>query len=176
MNMTTNRVVRASGRRAVAIVLGMMLMASLGLASTASATPKGKFAVFADCPLATAGLTACVHAETTSGEFTVGKVTVPINKTITLQGGVIAKVTENEAEEVVITEEFVGAADGNTLSKTALNVPGGLLGIECSKISNEVERFICEVIFENGFTGVTATTEVAAPEGSIEIKEGKLIG
>lgn len=175
MNMTTNRVVSTGGRRALAVVLGMTLMASLGLASTASATPKGKFAIFADCPLATAGLTACVHAETTSGEFTVGKVTVPINKTIVLQGGIIAKITENEAEEVVITEEFVGAADGNTLSKTALNVPGGLLGVECSKISNEFERFVCEVIFENGLTGVTATTELAAPASSIAINESNLL-
>ena len=116
-------------RAALAIVMPLV---TLGLASPALATehhPKGEFAPFADCPLSTAGLNDCVLAETTSGEFTVGNRTVPINKTITLQGGF--KV--NETTGVL---EFFGAEDGNTLSKTALYVPGGLFNIVAPKFLN----------------------------------------
>jgi len=159
---------------AVSAVLVVALAGLIGSASPAMATPKGKFAVFADCPLGTPGLTACVFAQTKSGEFTIASTKVPINKTITLQGGIIE--TENPETEVV-TQTFVGAKDGNTISKTALNVPGGLLNlIKCEEISNEFERFVCEIVFENSFTGVTATTELAAPASSIGINEGNLLG
>ena len=79
-------------RRRVAItamVLGAPA-ATLGLASPALATehhPKGEFAQFADCPLSNPSTSDCVFAQTEKGEFIVGKVTVPIKNTITLQGG-----------------------------------------------------------------------------------------
>jgi hypothetical protein len=161
-------------KRALAIsaVVVVALAGLIGSASPAMATPKGKFAVFAQCPLTNPSVTACIFAQTKSGAFTIGKTSVPINKTITLQGGIIEG--ENEAEET--TQSFVGAADGNTLSKTALNVPGGILGlVKCNEISNEAVRFLCELIFENGLTGVTATTELAAPATSIGINEGNLL-
>jgi hypothetical protein len=157
---------------AVSAVAVVALAGLIGSASPAMATPKGKFAVFADCPLTNPSVTACIFAQTKTGEFTIGKTSVPINKTITLQGGIIE--AENEAEET--TQSFVGAKDGNTLSKTALNVPGGLAGlVKCNEISNFFERVACELIFENALTGVTATTELAAPATSIGINEGNLL-
>jgi len=138
-------------------------MAALLGPASAMATPKGEFAIFADCPVTT--VNACIVAKTESGKFIVGKETVPIEKTITLQGGLI----ENEAEEL----KFVAAKDGNTLSKTPQKVPGGLAGlVKCNEISNFLERIACEVVFENGVTGVNATTELAAPASSIGINEG----
>jgi hypothetical protein len=62
----------------------------------------------------------------------------------------------------------VPAKDGNSLSKTELNVPGGLAGlINCEEIKGSgiweiIERASCKAIFENALTGVTATTELAA--------------
>lgn len=157
---------------ALSAVLVVALAGLIGSASSAMATPKGKFAVFAQCPLTNPSVTACIFAQTKSGEFTIGTTSVPINKTITLQGGIIEG--ENEAEE--ITQSFVGAANGVTLSKTALNVPGGLAGlVKCNEISNFFERVACELIFENALTGVTATTELAAPATSISINEGNLL-
>src|SRR6201999_3192350 len=55
------------------------------------------------------------------------------------------------------------------LSKTALNVPGGLLGVNCYEIKGEgwlenAARELCKAIFENEYTGVTATTELVATE------------
>jgi hypothetical protein len=139
-------------------------------ASSALATPKGEYAVFADCPLSNASLNACITAKTESGEFVVGNEKVPITSPITLQGGFI----ENEVTEVLT---FVGAADGKTLSKTPQKVPGGLAGlIKCNSISNLLERIACEVVFENGATGVNATTELAAPASSIGLNESNLLG
>jgi hypothetical protein len=89
---------------------------------------------------------------------------VPINKTITLQGGAIPTGNpENEKEYFLVP-----ATDGNSLSKTELNVPGGLLNlINCEEIKGSgffevLERASCKAVFENGTTGVTATTELVA--------------
>jgi hypothetical protein len=159
---------RAAGRRRRYLVAAVALtsIAALLGAASAMATPKGEYAVFADCPVAT--VNACVFATTESGKFVVGKETVPIEKTITLQGGI----TENAAEEL----KFVAASDGNTLSKTPQKVPGGLAGlVKCNEISNLLVRIACEVTFENGVTGVNATSELAAPASSIGIDEGNFI-
>ncbi len=63
-----------------------------------------------------------MFAQSTGGEFRIGTATVPIDKTITLQGGIILN-------EETGAETFVGATNGETLSKTPLTIPGGLLGI-----------------------------------------------
>jgi hypothetical protein len=143
---------------------------ALALASPAFATehhPTGAFAPFADCPLSNAAVTQCIVASTTSGQFTIGKKTVPINKTITLQGGTIP----NETGELT----FVAAEDGNTLSKTPLAVPGGLLGIEAPKSwPKELQERFNEFI-NKGLTGVTETTELAGPASAIKLSTTNLI-
>jgi len=106
--------------------------AALGVASPAMASLKQDMQRFADCPYTNPAATQCVYSTTTSGEFVIGKSAVPITKTVTIQGGLTPPV-------------LVAASDGNTLSKTALPVPGGLLGIELL----------------GNFTEVTATAELA---------------
>ncbi len=155
-------------RAALALV---MPLATLGLASPALAVvhhPTGDYAPFADCPLSNPSVTACIVASTTSGEFTVGKKTVPINKTITLQGGTI----ENP-ETGALT--FVGAENGETLSKTALYVPGGLFGIKAPESwpAEAKEKF--NKMINEGLTGVTETTELAKPASDIGISTNNLI-
>lgn len=156
---------RSTSRQSLIVlaILAASSLVALAVASPAAlATPKGEYAVFADCPLSTPELAGCVFAKTESGKFIVGKRTVPIEKAITLQGGF----TQGESG---IT--FVGAADGNTLSKTPQNVPGGLAGlINCKAISNFIARAACELVFENKLTGVSATTELAAPASSIGLE------
>jgi hypothetical protein len=152
-------------------VTAIALLVGFGSVSPALAVthhPTGDFAVFADCPLSNPATSACIYASTKSGEFVVGNEAVPIKNPITLQGGI--HVNEDESES------FIAAEDGNTLSKTPQSVPGGLLGlIRCNEISNFIERLACEVTFENGVTGVTATTELAAPASSIGISVQNLI-
>ncbi|MGA8363646.1 MAG: hypothetical protein WB709_03915 [Solirubrobacteraceae bacterium] len=153
----------------VAVLAIAVPLAALGaMTSSALATPKGEFAKFAQCPLSNPELSGCIIASTESGEFTIGKKTVPIKNVITLQGGFI----ENRETGA---QEFVGAADGNTLSKTPQTVPGGLLGIEAPKSwPKELQELFNEFI-NKGFTGVTATTELAAPASSIGLNEENLL-
>lgn len=166
---------RLTSVRTRALLAGGLLLvavAAMSVASPAFATPKGEFAKFADCPVTAAQ--ACIYAKTESGEFTVGKKTVPIEKAIVLQGGL----HENE-ETGELT--FVGAKDGNTLGKVPQKVPGGLSGlVNCTAIKGsglleKIERGSCEAIFENGLTGVNATTELAAPASQIQINLNNLL-
>ncbi|HEU5479866.1 MAG TPA: hypothetical protein VFU90_08550 [Candidatus Tumulicola sp.] len=146
------------------------LLGVLGMTSSAYAVthhPKGEFAPFADCPLSNPAAAQCLVAKTESGEIIVGKEDVPITNAITLQGGI---------EFTEAGEKLIAAEDGNTLSKSPQKVPGGLSGlVKCNEISNFIERIACEVVFENGLTGVTATTELAAPASSVKIDQGALI-
>jgi hypothetical protein len=150
------------------LVVAMALTASLVALSAASSAFANEFTIFADCPLSTPELSGCVVANTESGEVTLGKKTVPIENVITLQGGF----TE-ERETGALT--FVGAADGNTLSKTAQTVPGGLLGVVAPEILPKFLREIFNEFINKGPTGVTATTELAAPASSIGLNEENLL-
>jgi hypothetical protein len=144
-------------------VLATALLASLAIASSAAAEPKGIFKKYNDCPTEAPGNAICTFGVTTSGEFAVGTTKVPINQTITLQGGGIHTGGANFNEYFLLP-----AKDGNSLSKTALNVPGGLTGlVNCEEIKGSgffevIERASCKAIFENKTTGVTATTELVA--------------
>ncbi len=145
--------------------------ATLGLASPALATehhPTGDYAPFADCPLSNPSVEFCLVASTTSGEFSVGKKTVPINKTITLQGGTIENTETHELT-------FVGAENGETLSKTALYVPGGLFGIHPPESWPKEAKEKFEEMVNKGLTGVTETTELARPASDIGISTNNLI-
>lgn len=133
--------------------------------SSALATPKGEYSVFEQCPTSIETLSGCVVSRTESGEVTIGNTEVPIVKTQTLQGG-----TENIEPGV---KHLVAALNGETLTKTPQKVPGGLAGlVKCNEIKGEgfwekLERAGCEAIFENKYTGVNATTELAAPASSV---------
>jgi hypothetical protein len=122
-------------RQVVAVAAVMATLAALGAPSPAAAGIQQELAVFATCPINTPGVTACIVSRTTAGEFVLGSKAVTVNKTITLQGGLSE-----------LTNQLVPATDGNTLSKTPLTVPGGLVGIELG-----------------GVTEVTATAELAGP-------------
>jgi len=115
-------------------------------------------------PSSTPGVALCQFGQTTSGEFTLGKTKVPINKTITLQGGAV------ETGKVLNEYYLLPAKNGESLSKTELNVPSGLTNlVNCEEIKGKgffetLEREACKAIFENKTTGVTATTELVATE------------
>jgi hypothetical protein len=156
------------------LVVTVSLAASLAVigASSALATPKGEYAVFAQCPLSNPSVTGCLVSRTESGEITIGKQEVPIVNTQTLQGGLI-----NISPGV---KEIVEAANKETLTKTSQKVPGGITDfVKCNEIKGEgffekLERGTCEFFFEGTYTGVNATTELAAPASSIYLNEGAL--
>jgi hypothetical protein len=159
-------------RCAPCVVLGLTvwLAAPLGASSALAARhhPTGELAAFADCPLGNPATTVCTVGTTTGGEVAIAKEKVPITNAITIQGGLQVSETGED--------QFIAAEDGNTLSKTPQKVPGGLLGlVKCDEISDVIERVACELTFENGATGVTATTELAAPASSIGVSLADLL-
>src|ERR1700730_10655426 len=80
---------RRSRRRGV-IMLGILVaLAAMGSgAAPAQAGLQQEYAIFSDCPVATASVMLCVLSNVTSCEFVMGSNTVPITKTGTLQGGI----------------------------------------------------------------------------------------
>jgi hypothetical protein len=150
--------------RVLVLAVAALAVSAVAFASTAAAEPKGIFKIFNDCPTTTPGVALCSYAKTTSGEFSIGSTKVPITSPIILQGGAIPTGNpENEREYFLVP-----AKDGNSLSKTELNVPGGLTNlVNCTEIKGNglwevIERGSCKAIFENGLTGVTLVTEIAA--------------
>jgi len=161
-----NRPTRLPARAILAAVMALLI--SLVAVSAASATPKGKFAPFAQCPLSNKEIVACTVASTTSGEFDVGKKVVPITKTITLQGGLIEVPETGESE-------LVAAANGETLSKTPQTVPGGLFGIMAPEYLPKWLQEIINNYINEGFSGVTETTELAKPASNVRLNSTNLL-
>jgi hypothetical protein len=154
-----------------ALVLGALLASPWFAERALALEPTGDFAVFKQCPRFSSEVNRCVYAETLSGEVTIGTSSVPINADkkhpIILQAGV------NEAVE---PNTLVAALNGETLSKTPQTVPGGLAGlVNCNEITEPVAKLTCQLVFQNGLTGVTATTELAKPASSATISASNLV-
>src|SRR5664280_1712635 len=156
--MLKNQAGRIAKIRGSTLFVVVALAAPLALAAPALAKePTGDFAVFKQCPRFTAGVELCLYSETLSGEVTLNKQKVPINEDkkhpLILQGGITNAGTEEE--------KFVGALNGETLSKTPQNVPGGLTGlVNCTEIKGSgflevLAREACKAVFENKTTGVS---------------------
>lgn len=157
------RVLRIRMRTLIAVMaLALPVAALAGASSAMAANPYEKY--FSQCPATEPGVQECIYAEVTSGEVAIGKTEVPITNKLIQQGGAIP---DGEPQSFFL----VPPKNGEALSKTEENVPGGLLDIvNCKEIKGEgffekIERGSCEVIFENPkSTGVTATTELVANE------------
>jgi hypothetical protein len=171
MTRDVTAAVGAARRRRLTAAALMTCLLSIGLSSPAVAkSPTGDFAVFSQCPRFAPGVNFCIYSQVTSGEVQIGSTVVPIERTITLQGGFV----RNEEVEPP-TESFVAALE-ETLSRTPQKVPGGLASLlRCDEISNALVRASCALVFENGLTGVTATTELARPASSIGISTDNLL-
>jgi hypothetical protein len=149
---------------AAAVIAAMLVPASS--AGAAPHHPTGEFAQFGDCPLSKASLKGCLYAETTSGFFKVGVKNTPIVNPVVLQAGL-----EFPEGEGLLSPNLsiVGAEDGNTLTKAAQPVPGGLLGVVAPSWWPQILKDLFNETINNGFTGVTATVELAAPASSIKL-------
>jgi hypothetical protein len=148
-------------------VLGVVFLALRG-----GDHSSGDYAPFADCPLSNPETTLCLFTRTTSGEFVAGTKTVPISKTITLQGGV--HVVKN-AEEEILKDDFIAAAGGATLSRTPQAVPGGLSGVVDPALLGPALRSAYEELVDEGHTAVAAAIELAAPASAIGIDVQNLV-
>jgi hypothetical protein len=172
--MLEHRFVRLAGVRRCTLAVAMALIAPsvvLGSAPPALAVehhPKGNYAPFADCPLSDSAARLCLFGEMTSGGFTIGKKSVALDHAILVHGGT----SENE-ETGELT--FIAAEDGDTLSKAALGVPGGLLGIVAPGYLPRSLRELLEQLVGKGSAGVTLTAELARPASAIKLSFENLL-
>jgi len=110
--------------------------------------PTGIFAPFADCPLGNPAVELCFVVRASGGEFRIGKRATVIDNPIELQIGAFPGGPDGELT-------VVAAEDGDTLSKTALDAPGGLLGIAGAG--------------PFGANRVTETIELAKPASALKL-------
>jgi hypothetical protein len=149
---------------AAAAVLTSLMLAPAAFAGPHN--PTGNYAPFSDCPLSNPKVTDCVYSVTSGGSFTIGNKTVPIVNPVTLQGGF---------DQNVEPLQFYGAEDGKTLSKTPQPVPGGLVGIVAPTWWPKFVQDWFNNLISEGFTGVNATVELAAPATDIDLSTQNLI-
>jgi hypothetical protein len=100
-------------------------VAALGFAGSAAAVaPTGDYTNFKYCPYTNPAVASCVYSKITSGSFKLGNANVPITAAtpIILQGGIGQETYPNGAP-------FYPAVGADSLSKTRLKVPGGLIGL-----------------------------------------------
>jgi hypothetical protein len=150
-----------------ALAVSLACLVAVAPALAVEHHPKGAYEKFKDCPLSNPATELCLFAQTESGEVVIGKKAVPIVKTITLQGG-LHEVSEEHLE-------FIGAEDGNTLTKAPQPVPGGLLGIVAPSFLPKFLQESFNEFINKGITGVTATTELAGPASSIGVNLNHLV-
>lgn len=131
-------------------------------ASSASAFT-GEYARFNSCPLSNPSVAFCLSAESTGGTFTVGKKSVPLVKPVNLRGGLITP------EGLTGPATFVAPTDGVVISKAAQPVPGGLTGVVAPAWWPKVLRDLFNETINNGFTGVTATVELAGSASLVKV-------
>mgnify|MGYP001057052071 CR=1 FL=1 len=154
--ITQDRRIRRRIRRARAVAAAVAAALAATAAAPGAAGAQGE-PDFSQCPLANPAVGSCFIARITGGQFKIGNATVPVDRTITLQGGVI---TDPETGET----EFVEAANGQTLSRTPLVVPGGLLGLAPPAwVPQPIRGVLQEAI--DLFNEVTATAELVGPVG-----------
>lgn len=157
---------RGTGIGLAAIAVSLSLLSALGLAGAAMALPVGDFERFKQCPWTGAGVSKCFSSVTTGGMIVLGKKKVPIEKSITLQGGL--------SEPVADFSKFVAATNGVTLTKSPQPVPGGLLGLVPEGSSPYLVKSLIKFFIENSLTGVTSTLELAKPASAIRFSETHL--
>jgi len=130
------------------LALAAALMSTALIASAAQArTPAKGYEKFAGCPSPEENSTIvyCLNNEIVSGNFKLGSKNVPIEKTISLSGG------------VNFAGEFFSSPAGG-LSKAKQKVPGGIIGLTGL-------TWLAEVLGSEALT-LYATTELAGKAGN----------
>jgi len=156
---------RKKFRLAGIFATAVAMVAAMALPAMASAHT-GEFAKFNNCPSTNTEVKKCLYSVTEGGYVILGSKKVPIVNPVILQGGY------GKADPESLQSKFYEATNGETLSKTAQPVPGGLAGfVNCKEISFWLLRVSCEGVFENGLTGVNSTLELALPASEIRISE-----
>ncbi len=128
----------------------------------------GDYAAFAACPLRDRATDLCIFARTESGELEIGRRTIPITRTITVQGGI----HEGEAGG---RQRFIEATGGRTLSVAPQPIPGGLRALLAPAVLPAALRERFDRLIARGESAVTATTELATSARAIGVSTQNLV-
>jgi len=146
------------------LLLAAVAVSALLLAApAANAALTGEFARFQTCPTENPAVAGCLYAESTSGNFTMGSKSVPLKNPVVLKGGLVS-----DDGSIFGNLTMAAPTDGVTLSKAAQPVPGGLLGVTAPTWWPSLLQNLFNETINNGFTGVTATVELAGPPSAIQ--------
>jgi hypothetical protein len=166
-----------SRRRAIAVagvlsgVVVVVVVVVIVLVATGSRS-SSEYAQFSRCPLSDPATSLCLVTETVGGRLTVGTVTVPIEQSLRLQGGV--HVIQNREREVV-RDVLIAARGGATLSRTPQAMPGGLAGTVDAALLPAGLRRQFDGLIAGGNANVAVTIELARPASSLGIDIQNLI-
>jgi hypothetical protein len=133
----------------IAVVVVVAAAATTTAVPVQARAPTGDYARFNECPRFTGHVNICLYGETLHGEMALGRRELAIERPVVLQGGI-------EKNEQTLAETFVGALNGETLSRTPQQVPGGLLGLrvyaslELLPRPNKVEISVASLEEERG--------------------------
>jgi hypothetical protein len=139
------------------VAAAVSVVSLLAVSSSAmAAAPTGEYRDFKYCPYTNTNVDSCVYSKTTSGSFKLGNATVPITSStpLVLQGGY--HVNDDG------TENWYNAVGADTLVRTPLKVPGGLIGLVSTGGWSGllISLFNAAVAAENN---VYATAELVGP-------------
>lgn len=123
--------------------------------SAMAAAPTGDYAPFKYCPYTNTAVQSCLYSTSTSGSFKFGNAVVPITSStpVVLQGGFALDYS-------TYASTWYNAVGADTLVRTPLDVPGGLLGLVSTGgwSGALIDLFNAAV---HSVNGVTATAELA---------------
>ncbi|MGH2904432.1 MAG: hypothetical protein ACRDK7_12750 [Solirubrobacteraceae bacterium] len=161
------------GPRCRSLVVGLLglsaaLLVDISPASAVVHHPNGDYAPFAQCPLANPKTDVCFFAQAEGGELRIGRKAIPITSTITIQGAIHEDRTSGH-------QQFIGAEGGETFSTAPQAIPGGRFEIAAPRSLPGYVRAIFDEFIDREATGLTATTELAAPPSAVQIDTQNLI-
>jgi hypothetical protein len=158
MRMSMRGVLAAAAVSAAALACSSSAMAS---------APTGDHAKFKYCPYTNVNVQACLYSSITSGSFKLGNANVPITAAtpITLQGGTGS--TDGAGNAV-----WYNAVGAESLSKTPLKVPGGLIGL----VDTGGFSGLLISLFNSAVASVNDVYATAELVGSPVINYGNILG
>jgi hypothetical protein len=169
MAQAPHRTMRADRRGAWLCAAGLLILASLALATSAGAKLSGEFTRFANCPYKDPDASKCIYSRTVGGEVVLGTRRVPILSPAILQGAY------SEGDKAGFSR-FIAPTAGPALSKAPQPLPGGLAGIVAPDKTPPLLEAGLALFFENPFTGAAASLELARPASEIRLSEEHLSG
>ncbi len=169
----------AGGHRSYAAgLVGALVVLLAALAPMSSAFGEELpevLAGFKQCPRFTPGVNFCFNDRIETGLMTIGAASIAITNPVVFQGGY-----ERNEEHEPVTERFVGAIDGETLSRTPQPIPGGLSKlIDCAELDVaplEIPIGMCEqILAKPAWSSLTATMELAGPASEIYMSTDNMV-